>query len=137
MNTYHPACSEDLSKKNQEQSKDNKGILESAREIIHEKVATDEQLYQEKSFTEKIKDSIPCDTKEAVDMLGSAFSADATSKTTTNQMDLAPSVIPQTFKATVQEKISEATKPPSMGEKDSRRSGKMVEGPTKILAGPE
>lgn len=114
MNTYHPGCFEDLSKKNQEQSNDNKGILESAREMIHEKVATDKQLYQEKSFTEKIKASIPSDGKEAVGMLGSAFSAedDATSKNTTNQMDIAPNVIPQAFKETVQEKLYEATKPP-------------------------
>ena len=118
MNTYDTVSLDGLPKKDQEQSTSNdsqKGFLESAREMIHEKVATDEQLYAEKSLTEKIKENIPTDSKEVVDILGSAFypKQDTTSKEDTNEMDIAPSVIPHSFKSEVRNKIYEATKPPS------------------------
>ena len=154
LNTYHPACVEDLSKQ-QKMSKDadslmkdddnqNKGILEKVRDKIHEKVATDEQLYEEKSFPEKVGDSMPSDVKEASDLLGSAFSqADEPSKkTSTNQMDLAPDVIPKTFKSAIRNQLYETTKSPSSKTQEDfqqqslhlRGRGKTEDDPIEILA---
>lgn len=62
---------EEESSKSQQQG----GLMEKVRDTIHEKVATKEQLYDEKPRVEKLKETMPSDTKEAVDMAKSGVTS--------------------------------------------------------------
>ena len=53
-------------------SENNNNIIEQARDFIHEKVATDEQLQQEKPIDQKIQDAIPSDPQDAVNRVSNA-----------------------------------------------------------------
>ena len=55
-----------------------KGLLEKARESIHKKVATDEELMQEKPALDRLKASMPSSAKEAVDMAKNTLSTNGT-----------------------------------------------------------
>ena len=57
-----------FSKNVDNQVEEDKSLLQKARENIHEKVATDEQLHQEKPPFKQFQDSLPQDGQEAVDM---------------------------------------------------------------------
>ena len=53
----------------------NRGVIAKSRDYIHEKVATEEQLLNEKPFSEQVMAKMPADTKEAAEKLDSTVSA--------------------------------------------------------------
>jgi len=52
---------------------DSKGLFDKARDYVHEKVATDEQLQKEKPMDERIQDAMPKSTDDAANKVGEAF----------------------------------------------------------------
>lgn len=52
---------------------ENQNIVDKARDFVHEKVATKEQLQKEKPMDEKVKDAIPKDTQDLTNKVGNVL----------------------------------------------------------------
>jgi hypothetical protein len=122
---------------------DKKGILEKTRDYIHQKVATDDQLLQEKPMSEQIKAKLPNNSKDAAETIDSTISAVMSDvKTKFNErldegteraeqrkqkeQQSGPGVIGKKVEG-VKSKLYEATKPPEVKTREEFREKPFAE----------
>ena len=115
------------------------GIFDQARDFVHEKVATDEQLQQEKPMDKKIQEAIPKDPKDAVDKVGNVLQntkqdiqekfnerLDEGTERAQKQHEQ-QQADSQNVLDSLQDKVYEATKSPSVQEREEFQQADLTE----------
>ena len=113
-----------------------KSVLAKSRDYIHQTVATEDQLMDEKPFSEQVKAKIPADTTEAAEKLDSTVSAmynDVKEKFNeridegTKRMEKHEKDDGNTSSGGIKQKIYEATKSPEVKAREEFRQKPLME----------
>lgn len=107
---------------NANSSRNEKGALEKAREKIHEKVATDEELLDEKPPLERVKAKMPTNTHEVAEAIGNSWDSvrekyRAGREGTEREEQKKKQTEPQGVIEPIRRKIYEATKSPDVKDR--------------------
>lgn len=109
-----------------------KGIFAKTRDLIHEKVATNQQLMSEKPYVEQVKSSIPGSTDEAVQKFDAAVGD--VKKKFTERLDEGTDRVPKHIQKAeerqpglVRTKLYEATKSPEVKQREEFRQKPIME----------
>ena len=109
-----------------------KGIFAKTRDYIHKKAATDEQLLNEKPFSDQIKTKIPSSTHEAAQKVDGVI--DDVKKKFAERLDEGTDRVPKHIQQTeakepglVRSTLYEATKSPEVKQREEFREKPLME----------